>query len=150
MRLGSRGGAWVDHDASSLSASRPSAQAGPSRGSIPCTGKPRAQLSCPASFIAVGRRLHRGGADCRLRLSKLGIGAISDHFLGPFDYMKGRTCQRGSFSGQTHDMVYRMGSANRLHRPTIPDGAHASISTKVTARLVQESWFISVLMQAPG
>ena len=75
------------------------------------------------SFIAVGRRLHRGGADCRLRLSQLGIGAISDHLLGPFDYMKGRTCQRGSFSGQTHDMVYRMGSANRLHRPTIPDGA---------------------------
>ena len=77
------------------------------------------------SFIAVGRRLHRGGADCRLRLRQLGIGAISDHLLGPFDPMKGRACQRGSFRVQTHDMVYRMASANRLHRPTIADGPMA-------------------------
>ena len=37
---------------------------------------------------------------------------MSDHFLGPFDYMKGRSCQRGSRRVQTGVMVYRMDMAH--------------------------------------
>ena len=102
---------WGDHDWASLTSYRPSARPGPSQWSIPCTGRPRAQRSGPASSIAAARLVPLASSRCWAQFSEQGFGAIQRRFVGAFHYMLACVGQRGSRSRQTGAMVYRMGMA---------------------------------------
>ena len=115
---------WVDHAGVSLTSYRPSARPGPSQWSIPCTGRPRAQRSGPASSVDALALYHSHPSRCWAQFVELGFGAIQRRFLGAFHYMLACVGQRGSRSRQTGAMVYRMGRPMAGRRPWI---AHGSI-----------------------